>query len=183
MFAADSRCCLLQLRLLRERRLDVSPPVLAAANYGDLAQHFGDPQHLRRRCLTTERHALPAADRAQARALIDPRGRWERLAELPGADELLAAWQERAAALARYRARLDPRWSTPDTALSALLHLHHNRLLGADRTAEERSLALARRTVRAYWSREAARRAAGTPRSPDVPSTDRHPTILPGAAL
>ncbi|MBD0696162.1 lantibiotic dehydratase [Streptomyces sp. CBMA123] len=161
VFAADSRSCLVQLRLLRERRLNLDPLTLVAANYVDLAHHFGDLGLLTRRYRATERHQLPPAVREQARTLIDPSGHWTELGRLPGGSDLLASWDERAAALAAYRARLDERWSSTDTALGALLHLHHNRLIGVDRTGEERSLALARRTVRAYHGRLAALGTAG----------------------
>ncbi|MGW3045040.1 lantibiotic dehydratase [Kitasatospora sp. NPDC001159] len=156
VFAADSRSCLAQLRLLRERRLNLDPLTLVAANYVDLAHHFGDLGLLTRFYRATERHELPLPVREQAKALIDPSGHWTELGRLPGGSELLASWDERAAALAAYRARLDERWSSADTALGALLHMHHNRLIGVDRTGEERSLALARRTVRAYRGRAAA---------------------------
>ncbi|MFE5588347.1 thiopeptide-type bacteriocin biosynthesis protein, partial [Kitasatospora sp. NPDC056531] len=156
VFAADSRSCLEQLRLLRERRLDVHPLTLAAANYVDLAHHFGDLGLLTRLHRATERHELPSAVREQAKSLIDPSGHWTELGRLPGGSDLLASWDERAAALAAYRAQLDEEWSGPDTALGALLHMHHHRLIGVDRAGEERSLALARRTVRAHQGRVAA---------------------------
>ncbi|MFF2148072.1 lantibiotic dehydratase [Kitasatospora sp. NPDC058190] len=153
VFAADSRSCLEQVRLLHEHRLDVHPLTLAAANYVDLAHHFGDLGLLARLYRAAERHELPSSVREQAKTLIDPGGHWTELGRLPGGSELLASWDERAAALAAYRARLDEEWSGPDTALGALLRMHHNRLIGVDRTGEERSLALARRTVRAYQGR------------------------------
>ncbi|MFJ4188444.1 lantibiotic dehydratase [Kitasatospora sp. NPDC089509] len=170
VFAADSRSCLAQLRLLHERRLGLDPLTLLAANYVDLAHHFGDLGLLTRRYRATERHHLPPAVREQARALIDPDGHWSALGRLPGGSELLASWDERAAALAAYRARLDERWSSTDTALGALLHMHHNRLVGVDRTGEERSLALARRTVRAHLGRAAALGAESraVPGAPDT---------------
>ncbi|AUG76447.1 hypothetical protein CFP65_1558 [Kitasatospora sp. MMS16-BH015] len=177
-FAADSRSCLTQLRLLRERTLPVDPLVLVAANYVDMAAQFGDPSLLHRLYRATERHELSPAVREQARALIDPDGRWTGLAALPGGSELLTGWAERAAALADFRAHLDESWSDSDTALSALLHLHHNRLIGTDRTAEERSLALARRTVRAHQGRLAALASAG----PSDPTTSAPvPTSTPAA--
>ncbi|MFD5461854.1 lantibiotic dehydratase [Kitasatospora sp. NPDC127059] len=166
VFAADSRSCLVQLRLLRERRLDIAPLTLVAANYVDLAHHFGDLGLLTRLHRATERHQLLPAVREQARALIDPSGHWTALGRLPGGSELLASWDERAAAVAAYRTRLAERWSSTDTALGALLHMHHNRLIGVDRTGEERSLALARRTVRAYHGRLAALGEAGPARGP-----------------
>lgn len=156
VFAADSRACLAQLQLITQGRLRLDPLVVLAANYTDLAAQFADPEHLTRHYGGTDRLELPKAAREQARALIDPAEDWRRLRAAPGGAELVASWDERAAALADYRARLDERWSSADTALSALLHMHHNRLAGIDLPGEQRSLALARRAARARQGRAAA---------------------------
>jgi len=164
VFAADSRACVTQLQSLTQGRLRLDPLVVLAANYTDLAQRFADPGHLTRHYAGTDRLDVPKAAREQARALIDPAEDWQRLRAVPGGAELVASWEERGAALAAYRALLDERWSSADTALSALLHMHHNRLAGIDLPGEQRSLALARRSARARQGRAAARaRRSGGP--------------------
>ncbi|MEV0280377.1 lantibiotic dehydratase [Streptomyces sp. NPDC050610] len=46
---------------------------------------------------------------------------------------------------------------SPDTVLASLVHMHCNRRLGADRTAEAQALAVARGAVQAHLDRERAR--------------------------
>ncbi|MFI1252267.1 lantibiotic dehydratase [Streptomyces netropsis] len=170
-FDADSRACLEQVALLREGALDIDPRLLAAANYVDLAHRFfrdpggpGDPGHreaayrLWADAGPLGHRAAPTALRQEARRLVDPDGRWTELARRPGGAQLLRAWERRGPAVAAYGARLrglgEAAWAEEDTVLTSLMHMHHNRLVGTARGAEEESLALARLAVRAHIDRE-----------------------------
>ncbi|MFJ5921002.1 lantibiotic dehydratase [Kitasatospora sp. NPDC092948] len=155
-FEADSLACLAQLDLLRGGGLRLDRTVLAAANYVDLAHRFGEPEHFLRHYASTGRIRTASAVREEARLVIDPDGHWHHLRTLPGGPELLAVWERRAAAVEQYRARLGSVPDGLDTALGSLLHMHHNRLLGIDSTAEDRSLSVARKTVHAHHERRKA---------------------------
>ncbi|MFC5721686.1 lantibiotic dehydratase [Streptomyces gamaensis] len=163
LFEADSHSCLTQLTLLRTGTLALDRRLLTAADHLDLLHRFGAGPRTTDELLLTgrpERHRPPAGLRDAARRLLDPGGHWHALGELPGGAELLAAWQRRAPAVTAYRDRLRlpgaAAWTSGTTALAALLHLHHNRLAGSDRRAEEEALALARTAVRAHRDRERA---------------------------
>lgn len=168
-FEADSRACLEQLQLTRAGTLPLDPRVLAAANYVDLVHRFhaeaGDGRKAALRLLDGEgpegHRAAPMALRREARRIIDPDGDWGELGSLPGGAELLRIWDRRGPAVAAYGARLRglgaAAWSSEETAVAALLHMHHNRLAGTVRRAEEESFALARTAVRAHVDRERTR--------------------------
>ncbi|MFI8941648.1 lantibiotic dehydratase C-terminal domain-containing protein [Streptomyces syringium] len=74
---------------------------------------------------------------------------------------MLRAWELRGPAVAAYGARLrglgEAAWAEGDAVLTSLLHMHHNRLVGTARGAEEESLALAHLAVRAHIGRERER--------------------------
>ncbi|MFV2197395.1 thiopeptide-type bacteriocin biosynthesis protein [Nocardiopsis sp. LOL_012] len=71
--------------------------------------------------------------------------------------DLLQAWKNRAAALSAYRQAL-PRPDRLRDVLGSLLHMHHNRVVGPDRTDETRLLELTRALALALiHTREAAR--------------------------
>ncbi|MCC3779230.1 lantibiotic dehydratase [Streptomyces sp. UNOB3_S3] len=161
-FAADSRACLEQLALLRAGTLSLDVRLLTAANYVDLHHRFlGRPDgvlSLLGDGATRGHDDAPTGLREPARRLIDADGRWEALARHPGGAELLDVWERRAAAVAAYGLRLrdlppEERWGGEDRTLASLLHMHHNRLAGIDRTAERQSLALARAALRAHLGR------------------------------
>ncbi|MFV8131613.1 lantibiotic dehydratase [Streptomyces syringium] len=169
-FDADSRACLDQVALLREGALDIDPRLLAAANYVDLAHRFfpgtDGPGHreaayrLAADAGPLGHRAAPAALRQEARRLVDPEGRWIELARRPGGAQVLRAWERRGPAVAAYGARLrglgEAAWAEGGAVLTSLSHMHHNRLVGTARGAEEESLALARLAVRAHIGREQA---------------------------
>ncbi|MEU5435983.1 lantibiotic dehydratase [Streptomyces sp. NPDC020719] len=99
---------------------------------------------------------LPAdfrARRAYWLALIDPAGGNPGLGAHPAGPAILAALADQADQLKAYRAELDHlaergTLSSPlPRVLSALLHMSCNRLLGPDREAERRAMALARACV------------------------------------
>jgi thiopeptide-type bacteriocin biosynthesis protein len=92
-----------------------------------------------------------------ARKIIDPAGGWQLLRSSPAGPDLLAIWDERADALTAYRDRLRALGDTlPVHIMPSLLHMHHNRLLGIDRTNEERVTALAGAVLGAHTRRREA---------------------------
>jgi lantibiotic biosynthesis protein len=150
VFAADSHAVALALRLLPPRV--VHPAALAAIGLVDIADAFHtDPQTANGWLL--DDLAGKAAARAE-RAVTDQARAWAMYDTLPDGTGLpaavMAGWQARRAALARYRRAL-PADADPDQILSALLHMHHNRARGVDRADEAvclrhaRQAALARR--------------------------------------
>ncbi|MGI5269163.1 lantibiotic dehydratase [Nonomuraea sp. CA-218870] len=162
VFAADSAAVLAQLRL-RERGLNLGPELLAAANYVDILRGLGDPDWqpwLLSVLPKGEHHAAFRDQRREAVTLIDPDGDWPALAARPGGAELLETWKARRPALAAYgqavREALAARrlTGTRFTVTGALLHMHHNRLLGIRPTTEQRTLAILRGVVEAGLSRK-----------------------------
>lgn len=153
VFHADSIAAITQLARKAAHRTEL----LAAANYADLLREFGEPDWMSwlvRKFPQLERRAAFRRNRADALRLLDLTGDWDVLRELdPVVSEAFAA---RSAAVREYgelfRGLSDP-WSTSDTVQSALLHMHHNRLVGIDRHAETDSLAVVVGTVRAHLSR------------------------------
>ncbi|WP_436499251.1 lantibiotic dehydratase [Actinokineospora sp. HUAS TT18] len=144
-FHADSVAAMAQLRL------PVPSELLVAANYVDILRSFGDPdwdEWLLDHYTKGEHHKAFQRSRAQALDLISPYEGWPAMPT-----QALDAWRDRAPALAAYgeaaRAANAPR----DQILSALLHMHHNRLIGIDPDAEARSLAIARGAVEAHRNR------------------------------
>jgi len=176
-FHADSAAVVNQLRLHQAGRLPIDLGVLAAANYLRLGRDFslglhGDPD-------TDWPSRLPPgpgdkswhdefrALRDSAVQLIDPyRDEPPGLSGLPGGELLLRIWARRGAAVTAYGRRLatlgDRAWAPPDTVLTSLLHLHHNRLIGTDPETETRSYGIAAGAVRTHRGRrDFLRRQAG----------------------
>ena len=139
VFAADSDAVLAQLRL----RPDLTPELLAAANYADLARAFhgeGWQDWLLAAYPVGEHHRAFQSVRRTAVELIadgDPR-----LAEI---------WRPRARAATEYGELI--RSLHRRTPLAALLHMHHNRLIGVSKLSEGISYAIARGAVQALRDR------------------------------
>ncbi|MEU1334823.1 lantibiotic dehydratase C-terminal domain-containing protein [Streptomyces sp. NPDC005865] len=74
----------------------------------------------------------------------------------PVALPLLSA-PERFGRLVRAEAERGTLSVSPDAVLASFVHMHTNRRLGTDRTAEAQTLAVARGAVRAHLDRERAR--------------------------
>ncbi|MFF1379447.1 thiopeptide-type bacteriocin biosynthesis protein [Streptomyces sp. NPDC058308] len=95
-----------------------------------------------------QHHKAFAARRKQALAHLTPDG--------PEAHPLHAA-VERFGHLVREEQDRGALSVSPDAVLASLVHMHCNRRLGTDRTAEAQSLAVARGAVQAHLDRERAR--------------------------
>lgn len=152
-FRADSESVVEQLRLTE---LGMSPELLAAANYLDILDAF-DPRDgwtwLLDHYPKGPHHRAFQAVRREAVRLLDPASGWRALAERPGGDRLLASWSARRRAVATYGEESRATRGVRDSLLPALLHMHHNRLIGYDRESEFRSLALARGAVETHRNR------------------------------
>ncbi|TDC75699.1 lantibiotic dehydratase [Streptomyces hainanensis] len=145
LFAADSAAALAQIEITTAT--DIRPQALAAASMLDLATHFArtldDGLTWLTRDLPQHHGPLDQALRDQAFDLTDHLGARARLGTLSGGEEVAAAWQRRAGALATLRKHLaDQR--DPLTVLQHLLHLHHQRVLGPDAHRERDTLRLVR---------------------------------------
>lgn len=160
-FHADSIACLEQTALLDRRELDLDRTVLTALGHVDMACRVAGTaegvQHLLDRPVVAGAAEPSRAAKDQARELIDPLGDWQRLRSLPGGPALLACWERRAPALAAYGTFLRE-LGAGTVPLDSLLHMHHNRLTGIDRPAEERSFALAAVALRSRQGRVRAAR-------------------------
>ncbi|MGI5292079.1 lantibiotic dehydratase [Nonomuraea polychroma] len=162
VFAADSAAVLAQLRL-RERGFDIDAELLAAANYVDILRGLGDvdwQQWLLSVLPKGDHHAAFRDVRRDAIRLLDLDGDWPALGARTGGAELLEIWRVRRPALAAYGAAVreaaaaERLSGTRFTVVSALLHMHHNRLIGIRPTTESRTLAIMRGVVEAALSRK-----------------------------
>ncbi|MFI7131186.1 lantibiotic dehydratase [Nonomuraea sp. NPDC050153] len=141
VFTADSEAVLAQLRL----QLDLRPELLAAANYADLARAFHGPgweDRLLAAYPVDEHHRAFQAIRRSAVEVVGGAGLDPRLEEI---------WRARRPAVTAYGELI--RSLERRSPLQALLHMHHNRLVGASKTAEGASYAIARGAVQALRDR------------------------------
>ncbi|GAA2812628.1 lantibiotic dehydratase [Saccharopolyspora taberi] len=148
VFAADSRLVLAQLTHLR---LDAAlGTVVTALSLFDVATAFLGSRDAADDWLNTQvPHAIP--DRTAVDQVKRLAG-GEMQAELPGWAAVADKHRARADAVHWYRRAL-PTGVDTDKILHSLLHMHHNRALGVDRTREAVCLRLARQaaaTWRAY---------------------------------
>ncbi|MGH3915391.1 MAG: lantibiotic dehydratase, partial [Pseudonocardiaceae bacterium] len=153
VFAADSRFVLALLTHAHGREL--APEAVAAVSLFDVAAGFLGGHDQAAAWLT--RQAITAApERAHVEQVtrLARGGMWQ---DIPDWPEISSAHQERADALAAYRAAL-PDGADTDAVARSLLHMHHNRLLGVDREREAACLRLARQAV-ATWRATRAGRA------------------------
>lgn len=145
VFIADSAAALAQINLAV--RAGAHAQAVAAASFVDLVVNFaGSAQagsdwliHQLRR----EHGPLDPALRKRSLALADSDGKLTTLRSLPGGDEVVAAWRNRAVALGAYREALAEQ-RDPLTVLPSLLHLHHNRSVGVNPVLERVTGRLAR---------------------------------------
>ncbi|GIJ60071.1 lantibiotic dehydratase [Virgisporangium aurantiacum] len=155
-FAADSDAVLAQVRAC-DAGLDLAPDLLAAANYVDLLRALDVPDWtgwLLDEFPEGRHHAAFRRIRREALRLVDATGDAPALSDVEGGVAIRTAWQRRVPAFAAYGRRLRALGDTErGTALAALLHMHHNRLVGIDPESEARSLAIARGAVAAHLDR------------------------------
>ncbi|MFF4160935.1 lantibiotic dehydratase [Streptomyces sp. NPDC001678] len=160
-FHADSLACREQVELLDSRELALDRTVLSALGHVDLACRVAGTtegvRYLLDRPVPAGADGPSRAAKDLARELIDPFGDWQRLRALPGGPALLACWERRAPALSAYGTLLRE-LGAGTGPLGSLLHMHHNRLTGIDRAAEERSFALAAAALRSRRERLRAAR-------------------------
>ncbi|MEU8583258.1 lantibiotic dehydratase [Streptomyces abikoensis] len=160
-FHADSLACREQVELLDSRELALDRTVLSALGHVDLACRVAGTaegvRYLLDRPVPGGADGPSRAAKDLARELIDPLGGWQRLRALPGGAALLACWERRAPALTAYGTLLRE-LGAGTGPLGSLLHMHHNRLTGIDRPAEERSFALAAAALRSRRERLRAAR-------------------------
>lgn len=140
-FEADSESCAAQLAQRRAWSQTFDITVLAAANVADIACRFLGVAEGVAWLADVERTAGQRHDPV-ARRVIDPAAGW------PHLPDLLEGWTRRGAALAKYADRLRATDVDIHRVLRALLHMHHNRLVGIDPGHERRALNLARWAVR-----------------------------------
>lgn len=154
LFAADSAAVLAQLACSRHRN---GPPrqALTAASILDLTTSLlGDVGEARRWLIDHIDTQRIAPDRTLYRQAIDLSGpAREALAAAPSGTEVLAAWQQRADSLTRYRNALHAACMDSTLLLPDLLHLHHTRVEGPDRAAEAVCLHLARAAALSWTAR------------------------------
>jgi thiopeptide-type bacteriocin biosynthesis protein len=163
VFAADSDAVLAQLAA----GADLPPELLAAAGYVHIAQSFLGPEWTRwvgQWFTDTEHHRVFQEHRRQATLVVGCDGDWSALWALAGGSRADETWRRRAAAVATYAATVGELaaagrlTTTPDAILTGLFHMHHNRLIGADRTSEDRTHAIVRGVVHAHLGRRRAGR-------------------------
>lgn len=154
VFVADSEVAVTQLANVSEDQ--AHPVALAAVNMLDIAAAFlggieaGTAWILARG--DDRRAPAPRDIRAQAVALADPAGDYAALRSLPFGPALGQAWNRRRSALASYASKLGSE-TQRDTALESLLHVHHNRAIGIDRSSESVCRRLARAAALAWTER------------------------------
>ncbi|MER7000323.1 lantibiotic dehydratase [Streptomyces sp. NPDC000410] len=156
VFAADSAAALAQLALTTGGR--AHPMAMTVASFVDLACSFAGNTGDGMRALVEQvrRTSGPATGREiqdAAMRLADPGDGFAALRDIPGGEDVVAAWERRRTALAAYRSRLAGEDDGPDPAsvLGALLHMHHNRAAGIDEDAERACLRMAR-SVALSWA-------------------------------
>lgn len=144
VFIADSHVVMAQLGRLPAA--DVDPLTLTALNMLGTAEAFLGGLDQATQWLTAQpapdgtadRDAVKQAVELARNGTLDCATSWHR--------DVVEAWEERAAALTKYRAQL-PEDADTGPVLEALLHMHHNRALGIDRGRENSCRRLARQTA------------------------------------
>ncbi|WP_162793613.1 lantibiotic dehydratase [Streptomyces paludis] len=180
VFHTDSLAVLETLRLARTGTLTVDPLPLAAAGHMALTHAFftgyaprtaedsPDPPGLRWLLETFPKdeaaHRGFRRTRQEALATVNPYTAGSFPSGITGSTALRRAWAARTEAAVAYGSvlrELGTRSEAPPTeALASLLHMHHNRLIGANPLTEQGSYAVARGAAQAHEDRRRASRAA-----------------------
>ncbi|MBV9026711.1 MAG: lantibiotic dehydratase [Streptomycetaceae bacterium] len=174
VFHTDSTAVLAQLASTGDGPR-VPPELTAAVNFSSIVGAF-HPRHgataawlLARYPKDEEHHRMFRTHRSECLRLIDPGTTADPPPALALSATAAAAWKARSAAVARYGQVLrelggsGDAWGTPGHALASLLHMHHNRLIGADSTSEARAQAMARGALQAYQDRTNALHGQAAP--------------------
>ncbi|GGZ87509.1 MULTISPECIES: lantibiotic dehydratase [Streptomyces] len=155
VFAADSRALAVQFAQSSRPHQQV----LAAANFVSVAAAFtgstaAGMNWLIAHSRITDPRPMDRTVRGQALRLADPADGWAALRAAPGGDAIASAWDERDAALARYRQKLDAFGGIDlDLVLDSLLHAHHIRAAGIDKDDERMCVRLAHAAAMAWTHR------------------------------
>ncbi|QXJ23765.1 lantibiotic dehydratase [Actinomadura graeca] len=156
-FAADSGSVLSQLALREAGELDLPMPLLLAANHLDLARHLhgeGWRDWLLETYPKGARHETFQSHRREAIRLLDPAAGFAGLSELRGGRALLDGWERRSGPVAAYGRAVREALDDPSAIFASVLHMHHIRLAGIDRRAEQDGYAVARGVLQAHRDRE-----------------------------
>ncbi|MGX2994902.1 lantibiotic dehydratase [Streptomyces sp. JNUCC 64] len=150
-FAADSQAALAQLGL--DMPGDLRQAV-TAASFVDIATGFlGSRQAgikwLLQRLPRGYGEPVPRDVQRLALRLTGTEAR-STMTDIGGGAAVSPAWERRRAALDLYRRTIESTGADPATVLSSLLHMHHNRVAGIDRTSEATCRRLAR-TAALSW--------------------------------
>ncbi len=157
LFRADSEAVIgqLQRRTGELGRLPIE--LVAAMNFVDLLQSMGDWDWMGWAAEAIPKGPDTGVER-DLRQLVDPAGRWDRLADLPGGRDLRACWADRATAAAGFGRLVFARHESADkinSIVRSVLHMHANRLMGIHKEHEHRALTLVREQVRSFRIRSA----------------------------
>lgn len=162
VFAADSAAALAQLACPADR--GAFAPAITAASLVRIAAAFtgtttGAMHWLAARIPNAPGPVrLPRSARAQAMRLADLRDGDAAVRAVPGGNQVVAAWQQRAAALAAYRDALHSAGEIDaDPALASLLHMHCIRMAGIDPDTEQACHHLARSAAVSWLARNGTR--------------------------
>ncbi|MYW01844.1 lantibiotic dehydratase [Streptomyces sp. SID3343] len=157
VFRADSRAFLTQLaqpRRPHHRALVTAHNVAIAGSF--LGSTEAGMRWLINHIPPTAPAPVPRSQFAESLRLADPSGDWAALRDMPGGQAIVAAWGDRDAALAAYRAHLpgpDTQGIRLDDVLSSLMHVHFVRHLAVDFPEEEICLYLTRAAALAWTAR------------------------------
>lgn len=161
VFAADSAAALAQITCTA--RSSTPPDALTAASLANIAAAFTGTAAGGMRWLASHIPSIPAqiprSVHDQAMRLADPQAGQAAAHALPGGDQVITCWQQRAAALATYRHVLTATGQIPaDSVLASLLHMHVIRMTGIDPDAERLCHHLARSAAEGWIARNAEAR-------------------------
>ncbi|RAG83696.1 hypothetical protein DN069_20805 [Streptacidiphilus pinicola] len=157
VFHADSVATLSQLAMMRQGMLRVDRSLLVAMNYVDIARRSCPGGSWASWCM--EQYApdesLHRSLRPERQALLSLLGKTGEPGEMmiEAGTVLTPVWDRRGKLLTAYRDDAGGK-----AAIRSLLHMHHNRFIGMDRTHERRVEALVRGTAQAHLRQRLRRR-------------------------
>ncbi|MFD9869064.1 lantibiotic dehydratase [Streptomyces niveus] len=161
VFRADSRAVTAQLA---QRRRPRQRTLVVAHSFAITSAFLGSTEAGARWLVDHIPHRAPGPVPrplfAEAVRLADPSGDWAALRAAPGGRDIVAAWADRAQALAAYRAHLPGPHTegiSLDDVLTSLLHVHFVRHVAVNFPEEEACLHLARAAALAFNARAGRR--------------------------